>query len=412
MISFKEFCGSKNTTFAIWNHNNFGACFENLALILPANLLLGVSSAIFCLSKSGMNLRGFPTPVSTRIKLLISMLISLEILAEVVTSAFLVTSLPPVYLFISIIMTLAWGLNTGALWKMRYLCLIKLCLPAIQVLFTLAVTVTSALQFYAVILQVKVNGFSDKYRGLQEYGTVIRFSLQVLYIVLQVPCGSEQLSDNDDDIFQPSVSSSSIQASLSGERRPLLRSVSSHGTFYSGSGIGIAEDKSNFLSRLVFWWVKPLMIKGYKGEIQQPEDLFLLPQSLSTTKIKWIFHRALYSIDPHTESDSETNESSGFRADSLQHDVRFIQRVSPIAKSLKSDFYSSKKQPDRKQRTLLSALNHAFGLQYYSIGLLKLFGDCLGFAGPLLLHALVSYMENRNVGITTILLYISNCTVL
>ena len=43
------------------------------------------------------------------------------------------------------------------------------------------------------------------------------------------------------------------------------------------------------------------------------------------------------------------------------------------------------------------SLNKAFGLHFYLLGVLKLLADMIGFAGPLLLHALVSFMENRTV---------------
>lgn len=44
--------------------------------------------------------------------------------------------------------------------------------------------------------------------------------------------------------------------------------------------------------------------------------------------------------------------------------------------------------------SLLSALHKCFWFQFYSIGILKLVADCAGFAGPLLLNKLVSFIEN------------------
>ena len=44
---------------------------------------------------------------------------------------------------------------------------------------------------------------------------------------------------------------------------------------------------------------------------------------------------------------------------------------------------------------LLQALNFAFGWEYYSLGILKLLADGFGFAGPLLLNQLVSFIEKK-----------------
>lgn len=45
--------------------------------------------------------------------------------------------------------------------------------------------------------------------------------------------------------------------------------------------------------------------------------------------------------------------------------------------------------------SLLRALHKCFWLEFYSVGFLKLIADCAGFAGPLLLNKLVSFIENN-----------------
>ena len=58
----------------------------------------------------------------------------------------------------------------------------------------------------------------------------------------------------------------------------------------------------------------------------------------------------------------------------------------------------SKEPPKTTSRFFLFwALNRAFGLHYYPLGLLKFTTDMLGFAGPLLLYQLVSFIENKKV---------------
>lgn len=49
---------------------------------------------------------------------------------------------------------------------------------------------------------------------------------------------------------------------------------------------------------------------------------------------------------------------------------------------------------------LLRVLHKAFGFRYYMLGLLKLAGNMLGFAGPLLLSNLVGYMEEEEAPVS------------
>ena len=48
---------------------------------------------------------------------------------------------------------------------------------------------------------------------------------------------------------------------------------------------------------------------------------------------------------------------------------------------------------DDPQISLVRLLYNCWGKQFFAIGLLKLLNDCAGFAGPLLLHAVVDFME-------------------
>lgn len=45
--------------------------------------------------------------------------------------------------------------------------------------------------------------------------------------------------------------------------------------------------------------------------------------------------------------------------------------------------------------SLLRALHKCFWVEFYGVGVLKLIADCAGFAGPLLLNQLVSFIETK-----------------
>ncbi|NXS91481.1 MRP7 protein, partial [Jacana jacana] len=110
----------------------------------------------------------------------------------------------------------------------------------------------------------------------------------------------------------------------------------------------VAEDGESWLSRFFYVWMNPLMKRGYQGKLNQPQDVYVLPRQLQVARV----------------------------CDRAQVAVR-----------------------------LLSVLHAAFGLRFYSLGLLKLAGSLLSFSGPLLLNLLVNFMESRQEPLSHGVLY-------
>ncbi|NXK85455.1 MRP7 protein, partial [Formicarius rufipectus] len=113
----------------------------------------------------------------------------------------------------------------------------------------------------------------------------------------------------------------------------------------------VAEDGESWLSCFFYTWMNPLMKRGYQGKLNQPQDVYVLPRQLQAARVCDRSHCA-------------------------QKTVR-----------------------------LLSVLHAAFGFRFYSLGLLKLAGDLLGFSGPLLLNLLVNFMESRQEPLSHGVLY-------
>ncbi|NXA10146.1 MRP7 protein, partial [Sapayoa aenigma] len=116
-------------------------------------------------------------------------------------------------------------------------------------------------------------------------------------------------------------------------------------------GSQVAEDGESWLSRFFYLWMNPLMKRGYQGKLNQPQDVCVLPRQLQAARVCDCSHHA-------------------------QEAVR-----------------------------LFSALHAAFGLRFYSLGLLKLAGSLLGFSGPLLLNLLVNFMESQQEPLSHGVLY-------
>lgn len=105
--------------------------------------------------------------------------------------------------------------------------------------------------------------------------------------------------------------------------------------------LGNAYDGSNILSRLLFSWVNPLILKGVRGKLRKNDDLFDLPESLNVRKVY----------------------------ESLQNSLD-------------------------AGRTLFRAMHKSFGVEFYAIGILRFVASLLSFVGPLLLGGLLSTGTN------------------
>jgi ATP-binding cassette subfamily C (CFTR/MRP) protein 10 len=107
--------------------------------------------------------------------------------------------------------------------------------------------------------------------------------------------------------------------------------------------LGVAKENAGIFSRLTLSWANPLMMKGSCGFLKYPDDLFELPPPISTAYV------------------SEKFEDAGANS--------------------------------AHRYSLVKTLHNCFGLEFYSIGILRFIADASGFAGPILLNYLVSFIE-------------------
>lgn len=115
----------------------------------------------------------------------------------------------------------------------------------------------------------------------------------------------------------------------------------------------VAEDGESWLSRFSYAWLAPLLARGVRGELQQPQDTCHLPRRL---------HPAY------------------------------------LARAVQAHWTEGTQ--------LWRALYRAFGCCYLALGLLKLVGTMLGFSGPLLLSLLVGFLEEGQEPLSHGLLYV------
>ena len=98
--------------------------------------------------------------------------------------------------------------------------------------------------------------------------------------------------------------------------------------------------------------------KAYRGALHHPDDVFDLPETMSVHMV----------------------------AGRVSRQAEQMAKLVPV---------TSQQQPEDEQPqiSLVRLLYNCWGKQFFAIGLLKLLNDCAGFAGPLLLHAVVDFME-------------------
>ena len=129
------------------------------------------------------------------------------------------------------------------------------------------------------------------------------------------------------------------------------------------------ESRVGRLSRLFFRWVDPLVVKAGRGGLHQPDDVFDLPEDLT----------------PHTVAGQVRREWDN------------LLKLDPVTAT----------DPGQVPRVkLVTLLYTCFGREFFLIGILKFLADCAGFAGPILLNCVVSFMESPDADTSAVYGYI------
>uniref|UniRef100_A0A3B4C2F3 ATP-binding cassette, sub-family C (CFTR/MRP), member 10 n=1 Tax=Pygocentrus nattereri TaxID=42514 RepID=A0A3B4C2F3_PYGNA len=145
----------------------------------------------------------------------------------------------------------------------------------------------------------------------------------------------------------------------------------------------VAEDGCSCLSRLLYLWLNLQLKQGQRGELERPSDVFQLPRKLRTKAITQRFGQFWAQC---------LHEKALRTSEHLHGNARQDQQESLCGKVQPEELSEER---DRQEVKLLWVLHKAFGPRYYFLGVLKLLASLLAFAGPLLLSALVDFMETE-----------------
>lgn len=358
----------RNTSF--WAGQDFGFCFEELAVIFPPHLLLLAVSVYHLASarRVGVNSSTYHLPALLKLRLLCAVCLTLTaVAAPLFTKTLSGFSLSAVDIVTSAVVAICWIIHSFYIWKLKYLVWGTYRGPLLNILSYILTFIAACFLLHTAILYWihRLGGF-NKYFCVC---TFVNFGLHCVYVLSLLPNTQRGIN----------VQLLSHSLNINTEEEPLSNSSrTSYGAVRQDRCLLVGEDNKSWLSRITFNWVNPLMVKGAKQDISTVDDLFKLPTRLNTNRIE---NKFSLSIDSKTNSViSEQNE------DSLRRNSFEKNSIIPEAK-IKSQ---------STKRSLLKALNSTFGWEYYSLGILKLMADLAGFAGPLLLNLLVSYVENKN----------------
>ncbi|XP_033313580.1 multidrug resistance-associated protein 7 [Bombus bifarius] len=218
---------------------------------------------------------------------------------------------------------------------------------------------------------IKYNPQNDVLPNLSLGFSISVVTLLILYAITLIPSHS-----NLQDMR-------SSQFNEIGEQTALLSTPnSSYVRFPEGQDpiyLGTAMEDATTSSKLIFHWVNSLMEKGVHGLLNHSDDLFDLPEYISTNTIN-------QKIDKHLQNmpNDINNQVENFESISEAH----VQTVT-------------------NKMTLFNLLHKCFGWEFYSVGILKFITDSTSFMGPLILSKLIGFIEDKNEPILYGYLYAS-----
>jgi len=354
-INETNLCGADG--FVVWNTDkkDFGHCFQDLVFLLPTQVFMGVISAYYLgfqasqwflrtrTQKYILLLRSFVT-------LLTALLPIIKTMALYSLDRKIVTSHGEAGLLAGAVQCFSWSLHLMYTYLLYHR--LSLCVRGPRLMIV-------AWSFCLIVNTIQIRSEILDHMSLQ-YGVdkvifgcaLTRALCQIMYLLSLLPTGDQR---------------SSHYQEFSIESDPLLdfRRQTSYGGFLEDTDphyLGVAKEESRvkFLNKLFFRWVDPLIKKAYRGNLQSPDDVFDLPENLT----------------PHTV------------AQGVRKEWESLEKLDPVT--------SPTEVPKVKLKSLLYK---CFGKEFLLIGILKFLNDCSGFAGPILLNCVVSFMENKEESI-------------
>lgn len=293
------------------NSNELAQCFQQICLQFPTYILLAVTSAYYFGKNWNDIIRDKKQLIALHLRIFITIALAVIPVTKVYFLVRDTVKVWPIDILLVCTEALTWSVHAGYLVSIK-----KSGQRSHRGPLTLIV-------IWSAILMMSLIWAHSSLRTPSEFWSILVFSLNITYGLTLLPKGQARVIK---------------RTSANDERSALLGNA--YIRFQEAMDImilGPAQDASPFLSKLIFYWVNPLITKGVRGHLFRNDDLFDLPECLNVTRISEKLQKA---IDETT--------------------------------------------------SLLRSLHRCFGVEFYLIGILRLIADMSSFAGPILLGGLLS----------------------
>uniref|UniRef100_A0A069DYD4 ABC-type xenobiotic transporter n=1 Tax=Panstrongylus megistus TaxID=65343 RepID=A0A069DYD4_9HEMI len=344
--NWNDFCGKKS--FQIWNYQykDVDICFQYLCLQIPVLAIIATISAYYSGLLNYHVRRCKRDKWILRIRYLITLILAAIPVIRTYTEVTLYpNSLHSVDYLLSAIQCFAWLIHFSYLMSLSTHLSPSLRGPVVMGVLWSLNYILCWMNLHSNYLIIHQGPNSLLYSSRIPYiFSIMQISTQTLYLITLIPSGQHSPALR----FRPIGAATQI----AGEHSPLFGIFSRFREDLDPNYLGVAQDGWGCLGKLFFCWVNPLMKKGSACKLQSAEEIFDLPLSLTTS---YLSMKLVAALNPFPSVGSSTPQVS-----------------------------------------LIRALHTCFWKEFYGIGLLKLLGDISGFCGPLLLHGLVSFIENKD----------------
>ena len=362
--NWQEFCGH-NDNFTLWINNDFGYCFEQIMFKCPAYICMIIICSYHIAQSGGVcrtSQQGYKRPWFLVIRLICSIVLMFLPIVEICVRRYLMEVNLGITDYIVYGLTCsAWILHTVFIRNIDYMYDVELRGSFYVSISLILVTVSEAIHMRSIIIK-PVNHFVAFSEADVYFSIIYLGSFFILFVMLVFkpshPC--------DYDLFCASSngSSSSTQHLVQDSQKINLYGSAT----FTSSEMLVGEKGANCFSWLTFQWVHTLLVRGSSGHIGGINDIFMLPARLDTVKLEKDFCDLFKGKGPI---------------------------VQDIQNAMNDQYTVYCSAGQSKPKSLLWALNKAYGCEYYSLGILKLLADVFGFIGPLLLNKLVTFIDEK-----------------
>lgn len=349
--NWTEFCGSE---FQIWSNDyeNLSLCFQITCLRIPILSLISIVSVYYSAAHLPPILRSNRERFVIHCRLWITGILAV---LPVVKIVILLNFSKPLWIYnymLSALEPFTWILH---------LCFLLSLKQRLGPTLRGPVLLGSLWTMYVCVYLVNVRTYfimhmenSDSAQiTIQLIISCLEAILLVIYILTLLP--SEDVNfkriPEDDQVTQ-----------ADDMKTQLLSEYQSFSGYVEPCYLGTASEGTSWISKLLFLWVNPLVKKGLYRCIKTPDDVFDLPEDLTSDALYAKLHAAMIKQQSTLTDDDERTG----------HD----RTQSPVRVSL------------------FKALHSAFGREFYAVGILKFANDITMFVAPLFLNKLILFIED------------------